>query len=117
MTASGGVEFGWRKYYYYVRNHDLELEYHKPSNRIGCWRSLEYLDPCCRGTGHDRSHRLVEGDNDMLQGRGVLLGEFLDEVLGGRSLLTAVTVSPKKIVANVTRRLNPRPFEAFSHWT
>ena len=50
----------------------------------------------------------------MLRGRGAPLGEFL-RFWGGLFSLTAVTVSPKKAVANAKRRLVPRPFEAFSH--
>ena len=69
-------------YYYYVRNRDLELEYHKPNDHIDRWRARGYLDPSPRGGGQNRSHRLEEGDSDMLQGMDASLGKFLGEVLG-----------------------------------
>jgi hypothetical protein len=116
VTESGSVGVGER-HHYYVRNHNLDLEY-SPPNELhgGKWRTEGLLGRHSRRVIQELSYHSNERECAILQGKGAILSEL---VMCGfcRFSLTVVRVNPKNTVANPITGLSRPPPESFFHWT
>jgi len=60
VSDHSGTEFGWRAYYYHVRDYNLERKHHKPNDPLcGKWWTRGQVDRGSRGV-QDRSYGLSE---------------------------------------------------------
>lgn len=67
MTASGGVEYKG-KYHYHVRNGGFEMEYQERNDPDGGeWWARGHVDCRSRLVVQNRSHRLNERGDEMLE--------------------------------------------------